>query len=536
MKFRNILKRLGSNDLAKLVGSQTLVAIDEILNESITEGRMVDLLSERYGTQVLQNAPLRRLILSVLDDEDLSFIHYGDREKSINDEIRNKTITWSRKNKKAKRLLECLDLDETYLPPENEKISPYYISSPSFCLYEYQKRIKDRGLKLIIPPSSRLLLHMPTGAGKTKTTAELLVDFWRNYSNNKGYIIWLAHSEELCAQAEETLSLTWESRGDSPLPIYRFWGNIELPEKFEDIGIIIGSLQRMYAMWTSSEVSRYQIIRKLKFYNKIIIIDEAHKAIAPTYNDAIEALTNLNETRILGLTATPGRGQDPLENKRLAKFFNKTKITLQNKNNEDMSDPIAYLQKHEYLARVKRRKVPTSIELDLTEKELKHLETFLELPSSVLLRLGEIQQRNAIIISQIAQLHDQGYTIIVFACSVDHARMLTDLCRIRGIMSRAIDGGTAEWDRRLWIEQYKRGEFRVLINFGVLTTGFDAPNTNAILITRPTSSLVLYSQMIGRGIRGKKMGGNEECLLIDLEDNLRNFPSESRAFNHFKWR
>ena len=102
-------------------------------------------------------------------------------------------------------------------------------------------------------------------------------------------------------------------------------------------------------------------------------------------------------------------------------------------------------------------------------------------------------------------------------------------------MARSIDGETAEQDRRLWLKQYKRGDFRTLINFGVLTTGFDAPNTNAILITRPTASLVLYSQMIGRGIRGERMGGNEECLLVDIEDNLRDFPSESQAFNHFKW-
>ncbi|HIE25697.1 TPA: restriction endonuclease, partial [Candidatus Poribacteria bacterium] len=176
-----------------------------------------------------------------------------------------------------------------------------------------------------------------------------------------------------------------------------------------------------------------------------------------------------------------------------------------------------------------------NIQFDLTPREIEHLERFLEMPSSALLRLGESQQRNALIISEIARLNDEGYTVIIFACSVEHARMLADLCRIRGIMARSIDGETAEQDRRLWLKQYKRGDFRTLINFGVLTTGFDAPNTNAILITRPTASLVLYSQMIGRGIRGERMGGNEECLLVDIEDNLRDFPSESQAFNHFKW-
>ena len=73
----------------------------------------------------------------------------------------------------------------------------------------------------------------------------------------------------------------------------------------------------------------------------------------------------------------------------------------------------------------------------------------------------------------------------------------------------------------------------MLVNYGVLTTGFDAPNTNAVVITRPTTSLVLYSQMIGRGIRGPKMGGTKECIIVDIEDNIINLPSEQTAFNYF---
>lgn len=535
MKLRNALKCLGSSSLAELVGQQTLEAVDAILNESITEGRMVDLLLERNGSQILKIASIRRAVLSVLDKEDIAYIHYGDRAHSISDDIREKSISWSRSNAKAVRLIECLELDESYLPPETEKIEPTHVASPLHPLHEYQKRIKDRALDLIGSPSSRLLIHMPTGAGKTKTSAELLVDFWRTKAKDMGYIIWLAHSEELCAQAEETLSLVWSRRGDYPLPVYRLWGSIDLPEQIGSNGIVVASLQRMYSLWTSQDKTRYETIYKLKHNSRIVVIDEAHKAIAPTYKDAIEALTNLTDTRVLGLTATPGRGHDPLENQRLAAFFKNSKITLQDNDGCDLPNPIGYLQEQDFLAKIHRRKIPTNIDIDLTPQEKEHLERFLELPLSVISKLGESQKRNALIISEIARLNDEGYTVIVFACSVEHARMLADLCRIRGIMSRSIDGQTAEQDRRLWLEQYKRGDFRTLINFGVLTTGFDAPNTNAVLITRPTSSLVLYSQMIGRGIRGKKMGGNEECLLVDIEDNLRDFPSEAQAFTHFTW-
>ena len=535
MKLRNVLKRLGSSSLSDLVGEQTLEAIHQLLSESITEGKMVDLLIERNGTQILKDGNIRKAILGVLDDEDLAFVHFEDSEHAIDSDLRKKSIKWSRNNKKVYNLIECLDLDETYLPPETVKFDPILQAKPSFPLYPYQKKIKDRGLDLIASSSSRLLIHMPTGAGKTKTSAELLVDFWRAYAKNDGYIIWLAHSEELCTQAEETLCRVWKGRGDFPLHIYRMWGTIENPEHLEKSGLIVASLQRMYAMWTSTENEKYELVHQLKMKSRVVVIDEAHKAIAPTYKDAIEALTTQSETRVLGLTATPGRGSNPLENEKLAKFFNNNKITLQDHSGNDMEDPIKYLQEYGFLARLKRRKVPTNVSIDLTRNEIDHLSRFLELPPSALLRLGENQQRNALIISEISKLYDEGFRLIVFACSVKHARMLSDLCRIRGILAKSIDGETAEQDRRNWLSQYKNGEYHILINYGVLTTGFDAPNTNAVMITRPTASVVLYSQMIGRGIRGIKMGGNEECLLLDLEDNLKDFPSESQAFNHFKW-
>ena len=69
-------------------------------------------------------------------------------------------------------------------------------------------------------------------------------------------------------------------------------------------------------------------------------------------------------------------------------------------------------------------------------------------------------------------------------------------------------------------------------NYEVLTTGFDSTNIRCVFITRPTQSIVLYSQMLGRGLRGPMMGGNEECLLVDIEDNLGKYDADM-AFEHF---
>ena len=109
--------------------------------------------------------------------------------------------------------------------------------------------------------------------------------------------------------------------------------------------------------------------------------------------------------------------------------------------------------------------------------------------------------------------------------------MLSELLDTFKIENASIDEETNEYDRRKFISDYKEKKILVLINYAVLTTGFDAPNTEVIMITRPTKSMTLYNQMLGRGIRGIKVGGNEECTLVDIKDNLIGLPDEQVGFN-----
>lgn len=88
--------------------------------------------------------------------------------------------------------------------------------------------------------------------------------------------------------------------------------------------------------------------------------------------------------------------------------------------------------------------------------------------------------------------------------------------------------------RRRIVDGFRTGEYDVLFNYGVLSTGFDAPRIKTIIITRPTASIVLYSQMIGRGLRGPKMGGSEICNLIDIKDNYTNFGGVEDVYTFFE--
>lgn len=94
---------------------------------------------------------------------------------------------------------------------------------------------------------------------------------------------------------------------------------------------------------------------------------------------------------------------------------------------------------------------------------------------------------------------------------------------LAGVAAAAISGETPRTARRWFLDQFRRGDVRVLCNHSVLTTGFDGPRTDMVLIARQVFSPVLYMQMIGRGLRGEKNGGTASCRIVTVIVNLGRF-------------
>ena len=83
------------------------------------------------------------------------------------------------------------------------------------------------------------------------------------------------------------------------------------------------------------------------------------------------------------------------------------------------------------------------------------------------------------------------------------------------------------------LNSFRDGNISLLSNYGVLSTGFDAPKTDVVFIARPTASVVLYSQMIGRGLRGPTIGGTQRCKIVDVIDNLEGLPKPDEINDYF---
>lgn len=408
------------------------------------------------------------------------------------------------------------------------------------CLHDYQKKIKDTITKgLLEEPDFRGLIHMPTGSGKTKTCIEAIVDFVRTRPFEEGLVIWFAHSSELCDQAYYSFINTWKYKGDYELPVKRIFGSKKIDEEIytQKKGIVFLGFAKFYSLLNSSSSQASKFRTFLAYNAQLVVIDEAHKSLAPTYEKCIDYVSSNINCRVLGLTATPGRNSEVAEgeNNILANYFNDNLISIKDKNGELVDKPIEYLQKESVLANIEHNTIPFDAS-EILQESYRSILNNKGLKKNHIEMLAESAHRNKIIVTQIldALSDPERDHVLVFASSINHCEILKVLLKIEGVVSESIISGTDHELRELYITKFKDGDLKVLINFGVLTTGFDAPKLKTLVIARYTNSMILYSQMIGRALRGPKNGGNEKNYVVDLITNIDNLGNPEFLYGYWE--
>ena len=123
--------------------------------------------------------------------------------------------------------------------------------------------------------------------------------------------------------------------------------------------------------------------------------------------------------------------------------------------------------------------------------------------------------------------------VLFFGLSIDHSKFICAMLNIMGINAKHVDGNTSGTRRSASLLDFKEGNLSVLCNERLMSTGFDAPKTDNIVIAKPTSSIVLYSQIIGRGLRGPEIGGTKYCKVIDVKDNILGFSDHDKVYEFF---
>lgn len=422
---------------------------------------------------------------------------------------------------------------EFAISPEKDREPEEYISGPIELpsLHDFQQEILE-GVHKVLTSSTgrrRAVISLPTGSGKTRVMVEAAVSFVLKPASVQRTVLWIAQTEELCEQAVQAFRQVWINRGASntDLRIIRLWGgnpNPTVPETNQPT-VVVASIQTL----------NYRVDRPdLNWLQKpgLVVIDECHHAITPSYTNLLSFLNaessrsstpSREEPPIIGLSATPFRTDDE-ESIRLARRFDNYWLPS---NQEEL---YRRLRQQGILAEIEHELLESPIRL--TEDEIDELSKLKELWEGFIFeqllerinqRLAGIEQRNQIIINRICNSSEQS--IMLFANSVNHAHEMALRLNHAGISAAVVSSETPSTARRYFLERFQRGDIRVLCNHTLLSTGFDAPKVDMILISRIVFSPVRYMQMVGRGLRGERNGGKAKCRVVTVLDNLLKFSS-----------
>jgi len=524
-----ILRNMSYEGISRIMDGAILNIINEV-DSSPDLKKLVEVVVDIYGeAYFLLNAKKRKILFEYLREDDANNICQildANTDSDPWEALNRINLTRERKEKLFKyfKIEPTEDINTIEIAPDATVVSPEY------GLFKHQENAAKKVKDIIKTPRNRVLLHMPTGSGKTRTSMSVACDFIRNQIDTRGeqIVIWFADTEELCNQAADEFEKAWKHLGVGDTNLYRLFGESKL--SFGDIsnGLVVAGLQKLNSVIGNDQRGFYEFGKKAG----LLIFDEAHKVLADTYQRIIEVCQTVGSSALLGLSATPGRSTfDINENRKFAEFFQYHKVVLEI---EGYENPVEYLQQEGYLANTFYHPLPYSPEeLKITEKELKILTSGEEVPKTILKQLGIDSKRNILILSLALELVKDKRKIILFACSVENAEALYALLKYKDVSVGLVTSETDALTRRDAIEKYKHGNIDILVNHGVLTTGFDAPKTNAAIIARPTNSLTLFSQMVGRATRGVKAGGNVESNIYVINDALPGFRNMAEAFSHW---
>ncbi|MFE7755419.1 DEAD/DEAH box helicase [Streptomyces sp. NPDC057429] len=432
---------------------------------------------------------------------------------------------------KALRFVTDLGFPDSFAGAQVPSLEPRLeIDGPSEfpALHRYQEELAQALLSLLKNPMpQRGMLSLPTGAGKTRVTAEGVIRWIRDRTDLPGPVLWIAQTEELCEQAVQSWKFVWSKVGpEQPLVISRLWASNEATPVDGRPHLVVATDAKLDSCMADED---YAWLRENA---ALVIIDEAHTAMSKRYTRLLEQLdlTHHRTSRhLIGLTATPYKNNEELTRLLVQRFGNRLDTGVFD---GDLSVAIKGLQQIGVLAQVKHRELPGAA-IALTADERAQSEKFATLPKGAEQRLAEDHGRSQRIVDEIAAM-PSDWPVLVFATSVAHAKLLAAKLGDRDIKAAAIDSTTPTNERRKQISDFRKGRIQVLTNYGVLTQGFDAPATRAVVVARPTYSPNIYQQMIGRGLRGPKNGGKENCLILNVRDNITNY-GEKLAFTEFEY-
>jgi DNA repair protein RadD len=549
--LRNILEKIFPHiNMEKMYASLELKLVRPVAR--VADKAIPKLIVELLQLELLSNKDLRKeLILKMYEKDNKHPLFLKEKRIENTSELLSESyydlkciteIRWIPGGRWARKFTKAFNFPEIFagIPSSSSRPSIEDVERPPIIneMQDFQDNIMSQVMLLLKERNrekNRGIIHLPTGAGKTRIAVEALLKFWKNRTENMRYMIWIAQTDELCEQAVQSFKEIWTAKGEpgQTLRIFRYWGDAGRLPTLDEEGVIVAGINKLYEDTTRySEQDTDPGSELYSLTNNVcaVVIDEAHHSTTRMYHSVFKALNinfnsfEDNQAPILGLTATPFRGYNHRETESLLNKYNRNILYPKSNGFSDMWKDWDWMKREltsrGILSKINHKQFGTDVEIKVKDEDINKFGNHIYFQPKFFTTLGNIYRRNRIIHDKLLELAQNKNSILFFAPSVRNAIIMSALMGKKGFNSAAITGETGSGIRQMYIKKFKEEKIQILCNYSVLTTGFDAPKIDAVLIARPTESPVLYQQMIGRGLRGPSFGGTEECVIWDLVDNI----------------
>lgn len=349
-------------------------------------------------------------------------------------------------------------------------------------LRPYQTAIVSAYHRAVADGIDRMYVSLPTGCGKTRVSSEIIFDAIADDDR----VLWIVHTRELVRQAAYALQSRLAGEPWERIPTV---GIVMADEDSHDADIVVCSIQTIRS-------DRLETIGE----RDLCVVDECHH-VAPD-NTYAAVIDRLQPKIVLGITATPWRGD-----KRAMTDVLPTCIYERG---------ISEMIQDGWLCELRYRQIPVA-SLDLTDVKVGRKLGELDFVERELAPHVERDDVMAETVEKTAPLLGHRPTL-VFCASVLHSQLLAKFYAAEGFAAEAVWGDMPAPDRDRILRDWRSGRVQIVTNCAVLTEGFDYPRIGAVVIARPTMSVGLYTQMIGRGTRIAH--DKDHCRILDITGRM----------------
>ena len=344
-----------------------------------------------------------------------------------------------------------------------------------------------------------VMLQMPTGTGKTRVFVSIAKDLhnWGAKNKRAVRVLILAHRKELIEQISENVGLKYGLAHGLIIS-----QNVEQRKYPFQVGSV-PTLNRRLFKWSDNDFD-------------VIIIDEAHHVKAQSYRNILKEYPR---AKILGVTATPYR----LNGAGFRPEFDDLIVS------PSVSQFIkaGYLSDYEYYS----IRPESHLQADIDNMAVNMDGDYLDSAMSAVMDKDEIR---ANIVNSYLRIAN-GKKGIVYTVNKEHSKHLKERFNSEGIKAEIVDSDTPREERDKIVAKFRKGEVTILLNVNIFSEGFDCPDLEFVQLARPTKSLSMYLQQVGRGLRISD--GKEKVIILDNVGlfNKFGFPSARRKWKyHFE--